>query len=247
MSPTDHTSSHSALSRRTVRADGRGRRSAAATLAVGVLATFWLLVASAAPATAHSELASSNPAQGQVLEQMPSQVELTFNQNIAPEFAAVTLSMISGGQPTAIDVTVKGTNVTAAVPPDLQAGDAGRWRIAYRVTSADGHPIDGTVDFKLRADAPAPAPTSEPASGPSSAPSSPATTGETDQASESSSAQSSASEPSVADGASGPADAGPSRSTGGGSQTISTILIGLIAALGVTAALVWLTRRKEEE
>lgn len=246
MSPTDHASS-----RRFLESGGRGTRSALATLAFGALATFLLLVASASPATAHSELASSNPAQDQVLDQMPTQLQLTFNQNIAPEFAAVTLTPVSGGQPTSVEVTVKGPKVTAAVPADLQTSDADRWRIAYRVTSADGHPIDGTVDFKVRAAAPDPSATSEPSPGPSSTSSSsassgPGTTGETDQAPESSSTQT-PSQPSSADSPGPTADPGPSRSTGGGSQTLATILIGLIAAMGVTAVLVWLTRRKEEE
>ncbi|KRB73109.1 hypothetical protein ASE01_20260 [Nocardioides sp. Root190] len=190
-----------------------------------LLATTVALVALAPRAMAHSELASSNPAANAVIKELPDRIELTFNQAIALEFAAVALGPRQG-EALPLTVTVNGPTVTAAVGIDSRENQtSGTWRVAYRVTSADGHPISGTVDFKYQ-----PKPT---APGDSEA-------GATDGAS--SSASSSTSESSAAT----PSTQKPSRPSGD-SSWVSTMVLGGIALVATVGALILLRRRSDLE
>lgn len=201
-------------------------------LTVAAVATVAALLAPSA--SAHSELKSSNPAQGQVVPEVPDQVELNFNQQIAPEFAAVALGPRKGGASSPLEVSVQGTTVTATVTDETAKEDqSGRWQLSYRVTSADGHPIEGSIDFVVR-----PAKTQ-----PTESPTDTATDSSTDS-----------SLPPVT------TEAGPPSSTGSGSSSAenprtsssdsswtSTLVLGSIALVVTVAALVFLKRRSDAE
>jgi copper resistance protein C len=111
-----------------------------------VLATAALSVIATAPvATAHAELESTTPKQGSRVQRLPQQVTLTFSEPIrTPAFVEVTgpgRTNVAGG-----DVQVRDEVLTQ------QLGDAtggGTYSMSYRVTSADGHPISGTVRFTV--------------------------------------------------------------------------------------------------
>lgn len=100
----------------------------------------------AAPASAHSELVSSDPADGAELADPPRQVVLTFNEEIQQTGTAVTVTGPSG---TRVDdeqaLRVIGSDVVAPMTPD----GAGGYRVAYRAVSADGHVISGTLQFTV--------------------------------------------------------------------------------------------------
>ncbi len=195
----------------------RPARRVAAVLAL-IVAAISLLAPTAA---AHSALESSNPAQGEVLTELPGQVELTFNQQIAPEFAAATLSPGTGGTASALEVSVQGTRLIATVTDKTSATDAaGRWLLSYRVTSADGHPIEGSIDFEVQP------PKTEPAQTP--------TTGATDSTTHSTT-DSSAENP-----------RGSSRESSGDPWT-STLVLGTIALVVTVGTLVFLKRRSDTE
>jgi copper resistance protein C len=111
-----------------------------------VLATAALSVIATAPvATAHAELESTTPKQGSTVQRLPQQVTLTFSEPIrTPAFVEVrgpgSTNVASG------DVQVRDEVLTQRL------GDAtggGAYSLAYRVTSADGHPISGTVRFRV--------------------------------------------------------------------------------------------------
>lgn len=108
--------------------------------------TFGTVVAAAAPAAAHAELASSNPAQGATVDTLPGTVELTFTEVVgSPSSVAVTGpgdKSVAEGDPEIVDGTL-----TQQVAAD--SAPAGAYAVSYRVTSADGHPISGTVTFNV--------------------------------------------------------------------------------------------------
>jgi methionine-rich copper-binding protein CopC len=114
-------------------------------LSVTVLAGLALLLA-ASPALAHTRLVSSDPADGAGLDTAPSSVALTFNDDVATEFATITVVGPDGAEWQAGEVT--GTDGTLSVPV-RPLGPAGRYEIGYRVVSDDGHPITGRVAFTL--------------------------------------------------------------------------------------------------
>lgn len=112
---------------------------------VGFLA---LAAFGAAPASAHSDLVSSNPADGAALQAAPAEVVLTFNENIGE----AGLQVVAQGADGTVDLgtpVVDGPNVTTPWPADAAGGD---YRLSFRVVSADGHPIDGTIAFSYPAE-----------------------------------------------------------------------------------------------
>lgn len=115
-------------------------------LAVIAAAILTATALSIAPAAAHATLQSSNPAENSMLDAAPDEVTLTFNQSVQSNFATVTVIAPDGIDWAASDPVVDGSTVTV----DLDGlGAAGEYTIGYRVVSADGHPITGSIPFQL--------------------------------------------------------------------------------------------------
>lgn len=112
----------------------------------GILASLMLLVG-VAPAGAHAELDSSDPVDGATLASAPSALTFTFGEDVLEQGNAVTLTVVDSGSrlelgPLGVDGAVVSVDWPAASP-------AGTFRAAYRVVSADGHPIDGSITFTV--------------------------------------------------------------------------------------------------
>lgn len=115
-------------------------------LLVGVVAVLGLLIA-ASPAQAHAELESSDPADGQTLSAPPTAVSFTFGEELLDQGNAITLTVVDTDARLALGaVEVDGDTVRAAWPEQSPAGE---FRAAYRVVSADGHPIQGSITFTV--------------------------------------------------------------------------------------------------
>jgi methionine-rich copper-binding protein CopC len=132
---------------------------AALVLVVVVLATLI-----ARPAQAHSGIVSSSPAASSTITTAPSEITLTFAGAIRGNFSTVVVTGPDGvtygnGKPRAIDRTLH-QPVTALA--------AGKYTVAWRVVSGDGHPLQGV--FTFTADLPAAEPASSSAAPSSAAP-----------------------------------------------------------------------------
>jgi methionine-rich copper-binding protein CopC len=117
----------------------RGRGRALLVLAGAVLT----LVVGAVPASAHDVLTATLPADGTRVARTPGEVVLTFDQ---PAVAMGTQVLVTGptgqvqvGPARLVDSTV--TQTVAGGAP------AGAYTVAWRVTSADGHPVSGAFTF----------------------------------------------------------------------------------------------------
>ena len=114
---------------------------------IGGILTLLALVLVAAPAQAHADLESSDPKDGATLAVAPTDLTFTFKENILPEGNAVTLTDVASDARLEVGpVKVEGDTVSVSWP---QSSPAGEFRAAYRVVSADGHPIDGTITFTV--------------------------------------------------------------------------------------------------
>lgn len=113
---------------------------------VGLLAAMALLVA-VAPARAHAELESSDPEDGATLASAPASISFTFGEELLLEGNAVTLTDVAADTRLEVGpVVVDGDTVSVEWPGSSPAGE---FRAAYRVVSADGHPINGTITFAV--------------------------------------------------------------------------------------------------
>lgn len=124
---------------------------AAAALAAAMLAPGALL---APAALAHSELISTDPADGAVLDAPPERVSFTFSEPLMPDFVRIIGTNpegVTGDLPVS---SVEGSTATVNWPAGAQGGT---WQVRYRVVSQDGHPIEGGITFTY--DGPTPSPT----------------------------------------------------------------------------------------
>jgi hypothetical protein len=97
----------------------------------------------ATQAAAHASLISSSPPDGATVTTAPTRVELAFSEDVgAPSIIAVT-------GPNGIQVVDGPTQIrnASAIQPLKTLTAAGLYKIAYRVVSADGHPVSGQLTF----------------------------------------------------------------------------------------------------
>ena len=113
---------------------------------VVVLLAAAAMVGAAGPAFAHSQLVGSDPPDGTSLDAAPTQVALTFNEDMPAGFDVVTVIGPDGKAWQNGQVTTNGPTVSVPVAP---LGPAGRYQVGYRVVSGDGHPVEGSTSFTL--------------------------------------------------------------------------------------------------
>ncbi|MBP2238467.1 copper transport protein [Sinorhizobium kostiense] len=104
------------------------------------------LLAQIAVAWAHASLISTDPRDGAVVAAAPSTYSLTFSEPVSP----LSLKLVRpDGASTPLDrFEVKDRTVEIAAPADLAQGTH---VLSWRVTSADGHPVGGSVVFSIGA------------------------------------------------------------------------------------------------
>lgn len=96
----------------------------------------------------HAALVSADPAPGAVLERAPDVAVLTFNEPVS-----VTALRLLGPQGPAVDVApvdAGGRRIRVPLPADAARG---AYLLSWRVVSADGHPVGGTLDYAVGASA----------------------------------------------------------------------------------------------
>jgi methionine-rich copper-binding protein CopC len=102
--------------------------------------------------SAHSFLTSSNPTAGSTLVALPTKVVLTFNENLLvvnnQNPNTLSISRSNGAVlKTSAAVVVKNTLAVSLQPSKVNFG---RFKVAYRAVSADGHPITGSFFFTVK-------------------------------------------------------------------------------------------------
>jgi len=105
-----------------------------------------------APASAHTSLVSSIPSSGAVLNEVPAEVRIKFNEELllVDDKNPNRIEVINGvGQVVSGMSVVEGPEIFTAL--DLSFEPSGEYLVKYRVVSADGHPIEGEYQFTVAA------------------------------------------------------------------------------------------------
>ncbi|GIJ08128.1 copper resistance protein CopC [Micromonospora andamanensis] len=197
------------------------RRSTAAVLAAALTVATALLIGPVQPAYAHNVLRKATPAQDATLKKAPSKITLEFLQKLNPKFTTITLSDADKQQVTVGEPEVSGTKGIVSIDPTLPNGV---YTVAYRVVSADGHPVQGSYTFTV-AD---PTATAEPSPSPTASEPAPTTPA------------SPSAEPSASAASASPAASGSSDSPGTAALLAGG---GVLLALVAGAAVLLLRRR----
>lgn len=132
---------------------------------VSLVAAVLLVAVPASGAAGHAGLASSNPEDGAVLDVAPEEVVLTFSEELLSDLVEVSILDADDNPVVVTEVPQTpppGTDVKVPWPADAVPGE---YSVAFRVVSADGHPVTGKVTFSFaeqRATAATPSPSDSP-------------------------------------------------------------------------------------
>lgn len=135
---------------------------AALTALTASIAALFLL-GTAAPALAHDALKSSDPAKGATVKSV-DKVTLEFTSKVRMPIVVVRGpgdEQHAAGKP-ALDGAVVEQQLKSVLPD-------GKYTIAYRVVSSDGHPIEGEIPFTVKGAPSSPDPGAEPTAEPTAA------------------------------------------------------------------------------
>ena len=127
---------------------------------VALLGAALLLMVPVSGAAGHASLTSTDPADGSELAVAPAEVTLTFSEELLNELVEVSILDAAGDLVMATEAEQTpppGTDVIVPWPADLPPG---KYSVAFRVVSEDGHPVTGQVSFSY---ADVAEPTTEPA------------------------------------------------------------------------------------
>ena len=103
-----------------------------------------------APAGAHAELIVTEPEDGAVLTEVPEQVRLRFDEPVVAEFDPLEVRDQQGNRADEGNARVDPEDARVLVA-DLKALPVGTYAVEWRITSVDGHVIEGAFDFNVTA------------------------------------------------------------------------------------------------
>lgn len=109
-----------------------------------LVAALMIMAALAGTAAAHASLNSTSPADGAVIEFAPAIYSLTFSEPVAP--LSLRIVRPDGSNVPLNKFALRGNVVEISPPSEL---DRGTHVLSWRVVSADGHPIGGSVVFSI--------------------------------------------------------------------------------------------------
>lgn len=116
------------------------------------------LLAIPAVTSAHVELISSSPEAGANLDTAPTEVTVTFDDELDADQSTFRVTDADGNEVGSgeVDLTVADRNVLRG---DVTISDPGIYTVRYSVAGVDGHEIDGTFSFGFNSDQAIPEPT----------------------------------------------------------------------------------------
>ena len=99
-----------------------------------------------AGAGAHAVLVSESPAADAVVQTVPQQVTLTFNEDLSPVGSRLQVIGPDGARYETGKPVVAGRTVTGTIAPELPEGTS---TVAWTIISGDGHRISGAFAFSV--------------------------------------------------------------------------------------------------
>ncbi len=111
------------------------------------LSAVWLLL-SCVPALAHARLVQEEPADGATLANSPDRVELTFSEPVDAAFSPLEVRDSDANRVDKDNAHVDPDDARVLVV-DLKELTEGSYTVEWRVTSIDGHVVEGSYGFAV--------------------------------------------------------------------------------------------------
>jgi copper transport protein len=112
-----------------------------------VVITIGIQCATLASASAHAQLDSTSPTQGQNVKSSPKYISVSFNEPITTTFGSLKLYDSHGKQIPLSSVKHHGSHTIRSRAPHLTRG---AYVVAWSVISADSHPVHGAFVFSVK-------------------------------------------------------------------------------------------------
>lgn len=109
--------------------------------ALALMSLLWVVMVM--PALAHATLQDTDPVSGAVLDRLPAAIGLRFSE---PVSAMSMIWHLPDGTNVQAEAKSTPTGLSATPPPDRGAGS---YTLAWRVVSADGHPVSGATQIAV--------------------------------------------------------------------------------------------------
>jgi methionine-rich copper-binding protein CopC len=109
------------------------------------------LLALAPAALAHAVLVKSQPASRATLARAPERVQLWFNERLEPAYSSVSVWDAAGARVDSGNGAVSADDARR-LEVSLPGLGAGRYVVRFRVLSVDGHIVDSSLPFTIKAD-----------------------------------------------------------------------------------------------
>ncbi len=111
------------------------------------LSAGWLLL-SCVPALAHARLVQEEPADGAALAESPDRVELRFSEPVDAEFSPLEVYNSEGERVDEDNARINPADARVLIV-DLEELSEGSYTVEWRVTSIDGHVVEGRYEFAV--------------------------------------------------------------------------------------------------
>jgi copper transport protein len=122
----------------------------ARVLLAALVAAIGIVLAVAAPASAHATLESTTPAENSVVAAAPGKVTLTFDESVGISSDSIRVFDPAGDRVDDGQTTPTSNPDTIAI--SLRSGlGKGTYTVAWHVISADSHPVEGAYVFSIGA------------------------------------------------------------------------------------------------
>jgi methionine-rich copper-binding protein CopC len=100
-------------------------------------------------ANAHPELQSADPAAGAAITTSPTQIRITFNENVVPKFSGVELKDQTGKMIATGKAATDPTNKKQLVVPVQEQLAPGDYKVEWHAVSDDTHRVKGSYSFSV--------------------------------------------------------------------------------------------------
>ena len=116
-------------------------------MALMSLSALWVLL-SCVPAVAHARLVQAEPAEGAIMTESLDQVELRFSEPVDAEFSPIEVHNAEGNRVDKDDAHVDPDDARVVLA-GLEELPEGTYEVQWRVTSIDGHVVEGRYEFAV--------------------------------------------------------------------------------------------------
>lgn len=103
------------------------------------------LAVSTAPASAHASLLSSDPADGETLEEAPEQLVLEFSEEL--DLPSTQVALVAPSEET-VELPPLSVDGNVLIQ-DVSFPEPGTYTFSFRIVSADGHPVENSIEFTV--------------------------------------------------------------------------------------------------